>query len=281
MAGFAGMRVHAAHEDARPREAEEAREIGREHVEDLAQQRLGDRGAHLAQRQVRRRQCHTQAARNEQHHGPRDAAVRGEVFGVAGEGDAGFVDDALLHRRRDDRVELVGDRAGHGGVEQREHIGRVAAVGSPCLRRRTERGVRDPQLARHVGVGFAAPVVVQDQRPAGRGRALGEQCAITEADEFAGPGAARDRRAQLGADARGFAGGERDAWQAHQAPATSCIRRRLRRAGGAATARSLPRPCFRATRRTRAAASSPRCCRPRGARAAARYASRTASGTAR
>ena len=43
----------------------------------------------------------------QQHHRPRSAAALGEVLGVAGEGDAGVVDDALLHRRGDHRVELA------------------------------------------------------------------------------------------------------------------------------------------------------------------------------
>ena len=57
-----------------------------------------------AQGQMSGGECDAQAAADEHHDDPVRAAVVGQVFSVAGEGEAGIVDDALVHRRRDDGV---------------------------------------------------------------------------------------------------------------------------------------------------------------------------------
>ncbi len=71
------------------------------------------------QRQVRRGERDAQGAVGQHHHGQRCVRARGEVFGVAGEGDAGVVDHALVHRRGDHRGELAGEGAVGGALEQR------------------------------------------------------------------------------------------------------------------------------------------------------------------
>jgi len=76
-----------------------------------------------------------------------------EVFGVAGEGDAGVVDDTLVHGRRHQGVELSGKRALDSAVEQREHVACVGGIGPARDARRGERQVRDGELAGRVDGG--------------------------------------------------------------------------------------------------------------------------------
>ena len=67
------------------------------------------------------------------------ARLLGKEFGVAGKGDAGVVDDALLHRRGDHGVVFAREAASEREVEHREHIAAVAGVELPGTRGR-ERG---------------------------------------------------------------------------------------------------------------------------------------------
>ena len=113
----------------------------------------------------------------------------GEVFGVAGERDAGVVDHALLHRRGDHGVELAGEAA----VDAR---GRAARARSGALRR-IELARRDAGRAQRHVLDCAAT------------RARSER-AVADDDHARRAGSAREERAQLGTDAGGLAGGERD-----------------------------------------------------------------------
>jgi hypothetical protein len=47
---------------------------------------------------------------------------------VAGEGDARVVDDALVHRSGDERVELAAHAAGDGGCQRFDHVGSVGDI---------------------------------------------------------------------------------------------------------------------------------------------------------
>ena len=61
----------------------------------------------------------TRRLRGGQHHDrQRRAGARGDVLGVAGEGDAGLVDQALLHRRGHHGRELAGQAAVHRAIDQ-------------------------------------------------------------------------------------------------------------------------------------------------------------------
>ena len=127
----------------------------------------------------------------------------GEIFGVAGEGNAGVVDRALLQRRGDDGVETAGQRAVDRGVEQAEHVAPVGGV--ELARLRQARRARDARsrLARRAALG----------QPTHRARAC-EQRAIAEHGEArrrpARRAPAERRRRQFGTDAGRLAGGDRD-----------------------------------------------------------------------
>ena len=71
MAAFAGVRVEAAHRQARRGDAEAARELARQDGGGLAQRVDGQRGAHVLERQVRGGECDAQLVGDEQHHGTR------------------------------------------------------------------------------------------------------------------------------------------------------------------------------------------------------------------
>ncbi len=128
MAGFAGVRVEAGDRDARPGDAELALQVGVQDANHLIEQFGRDGIGHLAQGQVGGGERHAQAAAGEHHHDLAGAAVVGQVFGVAGEGKAGVVDDALVHRRGDDGVIGPVHAARDRGVEQGQHVGAVAGV---------------------------------------------------------------------------------------------------------------------------------------------------------
>ena len=124
--------------------AESRAQIVIEDAQHPLQQLAGDRGAHVVQRQMRRRERDAQTRRRQHHHRMRAAGALGQIFGVARERDAGVVDDALLHRRRDHRIELAGHAAVDGAIEQLQHVARVGAIElarcEPALRRaRAER----------------------------------------------------------------------------------------------------------------------------------------------
>ena len=132
----------------------------------------------------------------------------GEVLGVAGEGDAGIVDDALVHRCRYHRVELAREASVDRAVEQRQDVPRIRAdpVVRPCRARRAAR---------------AAPRLDPRRGRPGRNRA-GRSCACARRGPVraaTGPPAARPRQskrrprqrcAQVGSDAGRLPGRQRD-----------------------------------------------------------------------
>src|SRR5450432_4574292 len=73
------------------------------------------------------RERDAQTRSNEQH-GNGATGARGEEFGVTGEGDAGVVDDALVHRRGNHGIELAFKAAIGGTREYGDHAGGIAFV---------------------------------------------------------------------------------------------------------------------------------------------------------
>ncbi len=137
MAAFAGVRIEAADErcaGARCRATHAGRGRARRRVRSSAF--ASDRARHLAQRQVRGRERHAQVPGHQHHHRMRAAGCRREVFRVTREGDAGIVDDALLHRRRHHRGEAAGDAAFGSGVQQGKHVAGIRGVRPARGRRR-------------------------------------------------------------------------------------------------------------------------------------------------
>ena len=68
-------------------------------ADDLFQAVRGDGVGDLTQRQMSGGQRHAHAAAGQHHHHLGRVRALGQVFGVAGEGDAAVVDDSLVHRR--------------------------------------------------------------------------------------------------------------------------------------------------------------------------------------
>jgi hypothetical protein len=104
---------------------------------------------------------------------------------MAGEGDAGVVDHALLHRRGHHGVELAGEAAADGAVEDIED---VAAVG---------------------GIELAGEPGPAKRNMFDSGKTL-KQPPIADDDNAGGKGFARDPAAKLRSDASGLARGEGD-----------------------------------------------------------------------
>ncbi len=140
-----------------------------------------------------------------QHHDrARDAAGRGQIFGVSAERDARIVDHALLHGRGDHGGELTAATPVDRAIQQREHVARIAGIEST-----RDDGPRNGMML--------------DDEPSGgfgdgdaqRTGAFVEQRAIDEADDLAAEvfaqGELRERDAEVRADAGGLAGGQRDA----------------------------------------------------------------------
>ena len=88
-----------------------------------------------------------QAAADQHHDDLRRARMLGEIFGVAGEGDAGIVDHALLHRRGHHRGELAVQASPHGAVEDGQHIASICWIEPAGNRRASERHVLDARAA--------------------------------------------------------------------------------------------------------------------------------------
>ena len=143
MAAFAGMRVQAAHQDARPAHREEAPQVGVQDAQHGLEPLRRDGGGHVLQREVRRGERHAQAAADQHHDRQRGAAACGEILGVAGERHARVVDDALVHRRGHHRVELAREATVDRPVEQRR--ARIGHSRDPGARRGTVRAERHVQ----------------------------------------------------------------------------------------------------------------------------------------
>ena len=137
-----------------------------------------------------------------------------QVFGVTAEGDAGVVDDALVHGRRYQGVELSGERPLDGAIEQREHVARVRRVRPAGDTRCGERQMLDEEpatpLRRRRPRRLRPPVLAQaDIEAQGTGTFL-EQRPVGEANELTRQLLRRERETQLRSDSRRLATGERD-----------------------------------------------------------------------
>ncbi len=183
--------------------------------------------------------------------------------------DAGVVDEPLVHGRRDHRVEAAAGAAVDRGIEEPEHVRGVAPV--------------EPAGARGLAqaAGAALRCGGERARPAsnGRPRRPPNQRRVADHDQPRGPAAPASARQISGPMPAGSP--LVIAIVGTGARALTCgIRRRPRRAGGAARARFLRRRAPRASARSSGCGSRRRWRRRCAGRAAARCASRTASGTA-
>ena len=142
---LAGMRIEAAHSDARLGDTELGGELVGDNAHRSCHQCFGDRRRNRGERQVGGRQCYAQRTGRggpDQHHDHRGAGALGQELGVAAESHAGIVDHTLLYRRSDHGGEFAGEASGQRGVQRREHrfgIARVESSGNGGYRQRKMR----------------------------------------------------------------------------------------------------------------------------------------------
>ena len=145
------MGVEAADQDARRGNAELVDQVGMQDAGDPLQALRRDGVGDIAQGQVGGHQRNTQAMGGEHHHHLFGVGQLGQVFGVAGEGDASLVDHAFVYGRCDHPGKVAVDAAGTcavqgfqdvvgvGGVQLAGHHGsaqwRVPDVQATCSRR--------------------------------------------------------------------------------------------------------------------------------------------------
>ena len=209
----------------------------------------------------------------------RCAGPRREVFGMAGERQAGLADDALLYGSRDHAVVVAGAAAVTGNVEEVGDVAGVGRIEAAGLDRCGRRYVQELQ--------FAGPVrgrlrCVDNAH--GRAQFLGAlaQHGAIAHEEQAGRKVSRgQRKAQVRPDAGRLAGGDGESGPGACRAANCGSRRTPHRAGAAAKARFPRRPCRSAAGRRPCAAFPRRSCPECGGRAPGRCATRTGCGTAR
>jgi len=135
-----------------------------------------------------------------------------QIFGVAGEGDTGIVDYALVNRRRDDGVEFPGDGAIDRAIHEPEHITRVGRVQAARDAGSAERVMLDGERTGLVPSGPRS-VSAHFHSQADQARALGQQIAIRKTDQLARQLAPGDGETQLRPDTGWLTRRERNAWQ--------------------------------------------------------------------
>ena len=210
MPAFARMRVEAGDGDARLGDAEFGAQIVLDDDQRLNQAIDAQGIGHGAQRQMGGGERHAQHARGDrgargQHHDHAlDAATRCQVFGMAGEGRSGIVDDALVHRRGHDRGVAAGACAVDGFVEHGEHMRGIAHIEPAGHDRRLDHDVMDGHALRAEHLARAHAM-----------RGAFEHRARTDHDEFVRIGALGNplrerRRGDLGPDAGRLTGGDRN-----------------------------------------------------------------------
>ena len=107
------------------------------HAHDFRSSRAAQAPLTARKRQVSRRQRHAQALRYQHHHRARASSCALAMYSVCPvNAMPGLIDHALLHRRRDHRVELAGAAAVDRAIQQRKHVTRIGRLSRPASARR-------------------------------------------------------------------------------------------------------------------------------------------------
>ncbi|MCY1427648.1 hypothetical protein D9M71_435050 [compost metagenome] len=166
----------------------------------------------LAKGQVSGHQGHAQATSGQHHHHLRGMGQVGKEFRVPGKGDAGFVDDAFVHRcgNHAGKIPAQAALAGPGqGFQDERSVGLVQLSGDDLG---VERCVPDIQA---VGWRWGIrPVVRGDRQQVDRHAQLrsplDEQVATGNGNQGMGLGLRGEQQAQVGTYAGWFAGCQRE-----------------------------------------------------------------------
>ncbi|MCY1358175.1 hypothetical protein D9M69_447000 [compost metagenome] len=246
-----------------------------------------DGGGDILEWQVSGHQGYTQPAGGQHHHHLAGGREFGKELGVPREGDAGFVDHALVHGSGDHPGEVSVQATLAGAGQGFQHVVRVQRFQGAGPGRRIQGCIPDVEAAgRGRGIRQAGWLDIdQLDGQAQFAGALLEQAAAGDGDQGMGLGRSGKEQAEVGADAGGFTWGEGEAERFHSgsllgvqrvggdctasAPdwtwrLTAWFRRRLRRGSGAARPAVPRRTCGCAARSVPAARGVCRCCRWRG-----------------
>jgi hypothetical protein len=147
----------------------------------------------------------------DEHHDDRAPRALREKLGVACERNAGVVDDALVHRRGDDRGELAGRRAFGGTRERRENVRCVARIERAGHCGGAERHRHNPDVARCARFDRVAVVALDAERNPGCARAARDEIGIGDGDEIRRDIGRGELCDELRAYAGGLAGGDGEA----------------------------------------------------------------------
>jgi len=212
MTAFTGVGVEPTDQDARLGNAEFQLQVG---VQDArhAFYTLGRDGiGNVAQRQVRGHQGDPQPACRQHHHHLFGVGQFGKEFGVAGKGDAGFVDHALVHWGGDHAGEVAVDAALPCASQGFQHERRIGLVQLPGNHVGLQRGVPHVQAASrrgHVGPVAWRHVQQIDGHTQLRGP-LKEQVAAGNGNQGVWLGLRGDQQAQVWTNAGRLAGCHRE-----------------------------------------------------------------------
>ena len=133
-----------------------------------------------------------------------------QILGVAGEGNAGVIDETVMHRRRDDGIEFMRESTVDRTIKDPEHEACVPHVELAGDAGRCERMVLDREAAGDMRRMFARVINAQGNLRTHRLCALFQERAIGESYKLAVKRLRGDCEAQLRADPGRLACGERD-----------------------------------------------------------------------
>ncbi len=128
---FARVGVEPGDQNARLWQAKQRFQIAIDNAQRLDNAVHGQRRRHVLQREMggSERDAQRPVTHAREHHDDaRRMRAFSEIFGMAGEGNAGVVDGAFLQRRGDDSVETAAHRTVYGCIEQIEHVAPVSGI---------------------------------------------------------------------------------------------------------------------------------------------------------
>jgi hypothetical protein len=209
---FAGVGVEPEDGHVRLGDAVETVERLDEDAQRFFESHGGHRLGNVGQGKMRGEKRHAPGAIDEEHDGSRDAEPSGQILRMSAEGATVVVEDAFVHRSRDQGVEPAGFQTRAGGLKEIEDVGRVAPVEASGLDALSERHVKHPPCG--AGGAFDARRVVGlkgREGPAEQRGAVFEKTAVGNHHEVMvarlfGQRCDRD----VGSDAGRLTGGEDD-----------------------------------------------------------------------
>jgi len=204
------MWVEAADQDARLGDAEFAVQVGMQDACDPLQALAGDGIGYLAQGQVSSDQRDAQAAGGQHHHHLLGMRQFSEELGMPGEGNAGFVDHALVYRGGDHPGKQTVQAALASALQSIQYIRRIGWIQLSGHGGLGQRGVPDIQLAGSSRLLRQCLRVdlMQFDGQAQLCSAIGQQGAAGDGHQDMGLCLTAEQQTQVGTDTGRLAGGQ-------------------------------------------------------------------------